>query len=266
VLAAGQEDEDPADAYEVDLLLGERRVGPDREMALSFVRSASAINRMTNIAFFMHYGETSRIVGFFQEPSDNVAERIFALYTRHAAAVCRVFDRAITANASKLREGSLHAESLLSLIVGQRGEEGGYRPPSSAPEQTVSAPSEIRMAVDEHGKHVVFDDWGKIRGVGAELIIALAQPFRQAMRDELAPEHYPFTSTATLQGKVNCQNQESLRRRVLRCRNEIEKLAKNAGAPSPMPDAVIENLQWHGYRLNPDRIRIVAISELSCGQ
>jgi hypothetical protein len=29
---------------------------------------------------------------------------------------------------------------------------------------------------------------------------------------------------------------------------------------------VIENSQWHGYRLNPDRIRIVAISELSQGQ
>jgi Queuosine biosynthesis protein QueC len=169
VLAAGQEDEDPAEAYQIDLLLGERQVGPDREMALSFVRSASAINRMTNIAFFTHYGETSRIVGFFQEPSDTVAERIFGLYRRHAAAVCRVFDKAITTNASKLREGSLHAESLLSLVVGQRGEDGGYRVPSCAPEQIVSADPEIRMAIDDDGKHVVFDVWGEIKGAGAEL-------------------------------------------------------------------------------------------------
>jgi len=28
-------------------------------------------------------------------------------------------------------------------------------------------------------------------------------------------------------------------------------------------DAVIENSQWHGYWLNPDRIRIVALSEMS---
>ena len=27
-------------------------------------------------------------------------------------------------------------------------------------------------------------------------------------------------------------------------------------------DAVIENIQWHGYRLNPDRVRLVAPSEL----
>jgi hypothetical protein len=131
VLAAGHED--PAEAYQVDLLLGERQVGPDREMALSFVRSASAVNRVTDVAFFTHYGETSRVVGFFQEPSNTVAERIFGLYRRHAAAVCRVFDKAIMTNASKMREGSLHAESLLSLVLGQRGEGGVYHVPGSAP-------------------------------------------------------------------------------------------------------------------------------------
>jgi hypothetical protein len=83
------------------------------------------------------------------------------------------------------------------------------------------------------------------------------------MRDELAPEHNPFTSAEILQREINCPNQATLRRRVLRCRNRIEKLTKNACDPLPAPDAVIENSAWHGYRLNPDRIRIVAISELS---
>jgi hypothetical protein len=45
MLAASQEGEDPAEAYSVDLLLGKRGAGPDREMALSFVRSAAL---MTN--------------------------------------------------------------------------------------------------------------------------------------------------------------------------------------------------------------------------
>jgi hypothetical protein len=266
VLAAGQEAEDPADAYQVDLLLGEREGGPDREMALAFVRSASAINRMTDVAFFSHYGETSRIVGFFPEPSATVAERILGLYRRHAAAVCRVFDQAIVTNASKMREGSLHAASLLSLVVGHPGEGDVYHVPRSVPAPTAVAASEIRMAIDEDGKRVVFEAWGEIQGVSAKLIIVLSRPFRQAMRDELAPEHYPFTNTAVLQREINCQSQATLRRRVLRCRNQIEKLAKNACNPSPLPEAVIENLQWHGYRLNPDQIRIVAISELSRSQ
>ena len=73
VLAAGQEDEDPADAYKVDLLLDGREPGPDREMALAFVRSASKVSQMTDVEFFAHFGETGRIVSFFQEPATTVA-------------------------------------------------------------------------------------------------------------------------------------------------------------------------------------------------
>jgi 7-cyano-7-deazaguanine synthase in queuosine biosynthesis len=40
VLSAGQEGEDPTEAYKIDLLQGEREAGPDREMALAFVRFA----------------------------------------------------------------------------------------------------------------------------------------------------------------------------------------------------------------------------------
>ena len=93
-------------------------------------------------------------------------------------------------------------------------------------------------------------------------MIVLAEPFRGAMRDERAPERYPFTSTANLLRQTNCAQEETLRRHVLRCRNRITRLAKDAGDPPPSIDAVIENSQWHGYRLNPDRIRIVAITEL----
>jgi 7-cyano-7-deazaguanine synthase in queuosine biosynthesis len=263
VLAAEQENEDPADAYRVDLLLGERQVGPDREMALAFVRSASFVNQMTDVAFFAHYGETSRIVGFFEEPTNTVAGRIFSLYRRQAATICRVFDTAIRANASKMREGSLPGDCLLSLVVGQPGESGIYHVSSSAAGPPAAATPEIRMTIDEGGKRVVFDRWGEIKGASAELIIALAQPFRQAMRNELAPERFPFLETSKFVRQISCDSDEALRRRIFRCRNKIIELASNAGDLTPSFDAVIENSQWYGYRLNPDRIRIVAISELS---
>ena len=41
-------------------------------------------------------------------------------------------------------------------------------------------------------KRVIFDRWGEITGVGAELLIALAEPFREAMKEELTPENFPF--------------------------------------------------------------------------
>jgi hypothetical protein len=39
-------------------------------------------------------------------------------------------------------------------------------------------------------------------------------------------------------------------------------LAAHAGDPRPSIEAVIESSQWHGYRLNPSRVRIVALSDI----
>lgn len=107
ILAAGQEHEDPEEAYEVDLFTGERPARPDREMALAYVRSASDVNQMADVAFFSRYGEASRAIGFFPQPASTVAESIFDLHRRHAAAVCRVFEQAISSHAADLRRGSL---------------------------------------------------------------------------------------------------------------------------------------------------------------
>ncbi len=261
VLAARQGHEDPADAYKVDLFIGERRAGPDREMALAFVRSATDVNQVADVAFFARYGEASRIVGFFPEAADKVASRILDLHRRHAAAVCHVFDGAISTHASALRQGSLAGDCLLALVVSQRDAVSAYPERGRAVEPIVTIGADIRMGVDEKRKRVVFDGWGEIRGVRAELLIALAEPFRQAMQGERAPEHYPFTKTSKLLRRLNC-TEETFRRRVLSCRNKIVEMATNAGDPPPSGDAVIESIQWRGYRLNPDRIRIVAISEL----
>ncbi len=262
ILGAGQEDQDPAEAYKTDLFLGARPPGPDRELALAFVRSASEVNQMTDSAFFLQYGEMSCVVGSFAKPADTVASHFFELHRRHAATVCSVFDGAIASHAPKLREGSLPADCLLSLVVGRREGCGIYPVPGSIPRQATKIGSEIRIGIDPAQQRVVLDRWGQLTGVSASLIIALGVPFRQAMHDELAPERYPFTETSKLMHRTKCNSEETLRRRILRCRSQIADLAKSAGASPPPLDAVIENSPWHGYRLNPDRIRIVAISEL----
>jgi hypothetical protein len=259
VLAAEQEGEDPTDAYKIDLMLGEREAGPDREMALAFVRSASRLNQMTDVAFFAHYAESSRIFSFIEEPATTVAGRIVGLYRRHAIAVCNVFDEAIRANASKIREGNLPADCLLSLVVSGRGEALTYAISSPAPPPLSPPSPEIRISIDEARKRVLFRDWGDMKGVGAELIIALAVPFRQAREAELPPERFPCVEASKLTNRLNVGSDEVLRRRVLRCRNGISKLAKDAGDVQPSMDAVIENIQWHGYRLNPNRVRLVTL-------
>ena len=214
IVAAGEDHEDPDEAYKVDLFLGKRKPGPDREMALAYVRSASNINQMTDIAFFAHYGEPSRVVAFFPEPVDTSA-RIFELHKRHAATICRVFDGATKSHASKLREGSLPANCLLSLVVSQR--EGGaiYPTPVGVSGQPVIVGEEIRIAIDAGRRRVLVNQWGELDGVSAELIIALSEPFRRAVREERSPEHYPFTPSANLARHTRCESNETLRRRIL---------------------------------------------------
>ena len=262
VLAASQEHEDPAEAYKVDLFTDKRPAGPDREMALGYVRSATMVSGMEDTAFFARYGEASRVVRHFSEPADVVAERIFDLYRRHASAVCRVFDDAIASHAEALRQGCLPADSLLSLVVSQYQGSAPYHVPSEMPEQLAVVHEQIRIAIDEEGQCVVFDGWGEVKGVGAGLIIALAEPFRLAMLNELSPERYPFTKSRELRRKTGCDNEETFRKRVLSCRNRIKKLAKAADDPPPSIESVIENIPWRGYRLNPDRVRILALTEV----
>jgi hypothetical protein len=43
----------------------------------------------------------------------------------------------------------------------------------------------------------------------------------------------------------------------------IAQLAQNAGAVAPALDAVIENNQSHGHRLNPDTVRNASAELLS---
>ncbi len=130
------------------------------------------------------------------------------------------------------------------------------------PEQLAVVHEPIRIAIDEEGQCVVFDGWGEVKGVGAGLIIALAERFRRAMLDGISPERYPFTKSRELRRKTGCDNEETFRRRVKRCRDRIKKLAKAADDPPPSIESVIESIPWRGYRLNPDRVRILALTEV----
>ena len=130
------------------------------------------------------------------------------------------------------------------------------------PERSITEGADIQISVDETGNRVVFDRWGEIGGASAQLLVILAASYRDAVRNERAPKNFPFIRGKDLSRQVGV-DEEALRRRVSRCRSQIAKLASKAGDPAPSDEAVIENNPWHGYRLNPDRVRIVVISDLS---
>ena len=233
ILAAGQEHEDPAEAYKTHLFLGEREPGPDRELALAYVRTASNIENMTDIAFFSHYGEASRVVNYFADPANTVGSRIFELHQRHAAAVCVVFKNAINSRARELLQGGLSKDCLLLLVVSQQGSERRYPVPREYPARVSTETRAILLATDQATGRAAFQRWGELKGVCADLMIVLAAPFRLAMRDERSPKAYPFMPTTQLVRQLKCRTDEALRRRVLLCRKAIAKLAQSAGDPLP---------------------------------
>jgi hypothetical protein len=265
VLAAQQEHHDPEEAYKVELFTGERLAGPDREMALSYVRTASEINHMEDVAFFERFGEASRALRYFPESADTVAGHILDLHRRHAAGVCSVFDQALRLRAPDLRQGTLPSTSLLPLVVSQRDLTARHPQATQVAHHPVERESGVRLAIGEDGDSIIFNRWGKLTGVGARLVLALVKPFSKAVAAQLAPERYPFVKTRDLLRHLGTDNEETLRNQIFRFRRKIQQLARKAGDPTPADDAVIESIQSHGYRLNPDTVRILALNELRSG-
>ena len=190
MIAAGQAHNDPDEAYKVNLFLDERPAGPDREMALAYVRSASDVNQMEDVAFFSRYGEISRAVGFFAEPLvlwRNASSKSTAGMRRRSA---RSSTRPSREHTAALREGKLPPSCLLSLILSQRAStvDAAYPERVASVEAPTMAGPEVRMAIDEVSKRVIFERWGEMKGVVAKLLIALAVPFREARESDLAPE------------------------------------------------------------------------------
>jgi hypothetical protein len=126
----------------------------------------------------------------------------------------------------------------------------------------VLASRPILLAVEPDGSRAVCGRWGELIGTNARLIAVLADFYRQSQREQLAPERYRFTQSGDLADALGVGNDDTLRRTVLRCRKRLVKLAIAAGEAPPALDAVIENIQGHGYRLNPDTVRLVAMAEI----
>ena len=94
-LASGNGNFDPQEMYKVDLLKGARETLEDKTMLESYVRTATWVAKMTEMEFFSHFGETSRVFSHLDGTSYENAEKILDLHRRHAKQICGVIDKAI---------------------------------------------------------------------------------------------------------------------------------------------------------------------------
>jgi 7-cyano-7-deazaguanine synthase in queuosine biosynthesis len=270
VLAAGLEAHDPEALYKLDLLLDTLPAGEARTMVEAYVRAATNIERMNELAFFSHYGEASRAVRFIPEGANEAGREIFELHKRHAGEVCLVIEDGIRKNASALRAQTLPPGSLLVLAVSRRADADTLvpsRPLKDIAQQEFedelaaarSRPS-IRIAFDERKKQVLFEAWPSLGGANYSLLDQLRPEYEQAKRAGLAPENYPLVDSHKLAQRLEV-DEPTVRRRISRLRHWVDKHSVAAGNGPLDPDAIIENVPWAGYRLNPT-VLVLAVSEL----
>jgi len=121
VLAAGQETNDPGEAYKVDLLVGERergqaKKGDPRTMIAAYLETANDIEKMNALQFFSRFGEASRVLRHLPGNADATAMQIFDLHRRHSKQVTGVIDQAFAKNGAAIRKRELPASCLLRLV------------------------------------------------------------------------------------------------------------------------------------------------------
>lgn len=126
ILSANLEDHDPAEAYGVDLLVGDRPVedpldgrrdkDESRTMIAAYVETASDICKMSPVEFFGRYGEASRVLRHIDGSADATGLKLFELHKRHAKAVSDVIDQSIAKYASAIRKRELSDSCLLRLV------------------------------------------------------------------------------------------------------------------------------------------------------
>ena len=144
VLSAGMEAHDPAEAYGVDLLVGERpaydsrdshpKISDSRTMLATYVETASDICEMTPIDFFGRYGEAARVLRHVDESADSAALKVYELHKRHAKEVADVIERSIAKFAPAIRKRELPESCLLRLVCDSAIDPSGVTivsPPSS---------------------------------------------------------------------------------------------------------------------------------------
>ena len=90
VLAAGLQPFDPEEAYRIDLMTGPRDRVQDKEVALSYVRSAFGYEIMNGDDLVTRYPGLLNAVSSLGEPPETALKRISTLLQRHGRSVANV--------------------------------------------------------------------------------------------------------------------------------------------------------------------------------
>jgi len=158
VLAAGAEEHDPGELYSHDLLVGPRSKEEHRLMIASYVSTAEKIvNVRSPHEFFAKFGMACRALEYFEGRSaDSVAQDIYQLHNRHAAAIIKVIDSSLASCAGGIRGRQYPADSLIRLVS-----DSGDLDQKTTIAQIMDAPLHENTFRNEGGAYVIRFAGGK---------------------------------------------------------------------------------------------------------
>ncbi|EAQ12488.1 7-cyano-7-deazaguanine synthase in queuosine biosynthesis [Maritimibacter alkaliphilus HTCC2654] len=252
VLAAGLERFDPEEAYRVALMDDTRSDVRDREVALSYLRSARAYEHITPSELERALPAVISAVAHLAQPTETAIEMIARLLKRHGIGVSDVMRATLKAkSAEDFPDGSL------PRLYGEAQKANALPniPVSSRP--IVEPAKPMVMEVNPQRRRVVIDDRIFIeRNATADLLIVLADKWLEGAGQGLMPLDYPLANTNFLTKALKVDGDEAVRQRVNRAKVVMRKKMASCGREPEEADAIIENQPWLGYRLTPDRVTV----------
>ena len=113
------------------------------------------------------------------------------------------------------------------------------------------------MEIDERRRSVEIDGRVLIKAnATADLLIKLAKAWLRGAGEGRDPLDYPFLKSGELRKAFALGDDDAVRRRILRARALLKERFQSAGLDAEIGAALIENVQWQGYRLNPDLVTV----------
>lgn len=260
VLGAGMAENDPAEGYKVDLLMGDRSMNGSLRMALSYVACFKGIGATTKERFLVKYPEVVSALNHFRGVStEEASDRLHHLFQRQAQTVEAVIADGLVQHAGALYRGEVPSGSLLALCTTRGHIE--TRPSLDYDAQAKAfmdrlAEAVLEFAIDAGHRRVVFRGGLAITGTNFQLVEALIEDFQSAKAED---RDVPFMPATTLAEKLGISEQ-SLRQQLRRLRKELEPLAVALGVPMDQ-HTFIETKERAGYRLNPT-LRQIALRDI----
>ena len=190
------------------------------------------------------------------EPAGTSLTRLTDLLSRHGRSVTGVIRAAFDGRRrDQFREDSLpwlYGE-IQSGVATADGTASAAIPMTSAAKE----PGKIELAFDRARGKLLIDGAIEIGGVDCALLRLLADAHLSGLSQGLDPLDHPTISPAKLCDALKLADEGAVRKRIRS--SARSSWAGSSHPPGAIPIAgkeIIENVPWHGYRLDPERVTV----------